>query len=208
VSHTSRVPIMSLSIRLLAPALALVASALIVFIPTTSAQGQQNIVQVASGNPQFSTLVRAVQAAGLADTLSGPGPFTVFAPTNDAFAKLPAGTLDSLLQNPDQLRAVLTYHVVSGKVMAADLSGRPTASSVQGSALNFTLNPARVNNANIVTADIQASNGVIHVIDTVLLPPAAGRSGDFGSMAVLALGGLGLVIAGSGYALRRQFVRA
>lgn len=184
---------------------AVVAAAALIGAPVASAQAQQNIVQVAAGNPQFSTLVRAVQAAGLADTLSGPGPFTVFAPTNDAFNKLPAGTVEGLLQNPAQLRAVLTYHVVPGRVTAADLPNNPTANSVQGAALNFSLNPPRVNGANIVQADIQASNGVIHVIDTVLLPPAAGRSGGLPPAALAAgLGVLGAIAGAGGLMLRRR----
>jgi uncharacterized surface protein with fasciclin (FAS1) repeats len=194
--------------RWAAPLLALTAGVMLVSAPVASAQGQQNIVQVAAGNPQFSTLVRAVQAAGLADTLSGPGPYTVFAPTNDAFNKLPAGTLDTLLQNPDQLRAVLTYHVVSGRVTSADLPNRPSATSVQGAALNFSLNPPRVNNANIVQPDVHASNGVIHAIDTVLLPPSAGRSGGVPPVAVAAaLGGVGLALGAGGLGLRRRMRR-
>jgi len=196
------------AVRWSAPLIAMAVGLTLFGAPMASAQGQQNIVQVAAGNPQFSTLVKAVQAAGLADTLSGPGPFTVFAPTNDAFNKLPAGTLDSLLQNPSQLRAVLTYHVVPGKVMAADLAGKPTAATVQGASLNFTLNPARVNGANITQADIQASNGVIHVIDTVLLPPTAGRSGGIGAVPAAAiLGGLGLILGVGGLGIRRRLGR-
>ena len=175
--------------------------------PSVGAQPQQNIVQLAQGNPQFSTLVRAVQASGLAETLSGPGPFTVFAPTNDAFNKLPAGTLDALLRDQQQLRAVLTYHAVSGRVTSADLPNRQSAMSVQGAPLTFSVNPPRVNNANIVQADVQASNGVIHAIDSVLLPPGASASAQMprtgeadqaatpitlalSALALLALGGL------------------
>ncbi len=136
------------------------------------------IVDIAAGNPDFSTLVAAVQAAGLAETLSGPGPFTVFAPTNAAFAALPAGTLDSLLlpENKEQLAKILTYHVVSGKVMAADLPAADAGvatSTVAGLDLSVRVEAdgtAKANEATITTADIEASNGVIHVIDTVLLP--------------------------------------
>ncbi len=103
MTTTTRTPVIHRAIRWFAPLLAIVAGTALLSVPIASAQPQQNIVQIAAGNPQFSTLVRAVQAAGLAETLSSPGPFTVFAPTNDAFGKLPAGTLDSLLQNPDQL---------------------------------------------------------------------------------------------------------
>ncbi|MFN0072525.1 MAG: fasciclin domain-containing protein [Chloroflexota bacterium] len=150
--------------------------------PFTAAPQQQapsqNVVQVAQADPRFSTLVRAVQVAGLVDTLSGPGTFTVLAPTNDAFNKLPAGTLDTLLANPAQLRTVLTYHVVQGQMTAGDLPNRPTATSVQGGELTLRTNPARINDANVVLADIQASNGVIHGIDSVLLPPGVQIGGQ------------------------------
>ncbi|MBA4337993.1 MAG: hypothetical protein C0421_04015 [Hyphomonas sp.] len=136
------------------------------------------VVDIAVGNPDFSTLVAAIQAAGLAETLSGPGPFTVFAPTNAAFAALPVGTLDSLLlpENKEQLAKILTYHVVSGKVMAADLPAADAAvatTTVAGLDLSVRVEAdgtAKANEATITTADIEASNGVIHVIDTVLLP--------------------------------------
>ncbi len=136
------------------------------------------IVDIAAGNPDFSTLVAAVQAAGLAETLSGPGPFTVFAPTNAAFAALPAGTVESLLlpENKDQLTKILTYHVVSGKVMAADLpaaDANVATATVAGLDLSVRVEAdgaAKANEATITSADIEASNGVIHVIDAVLLP--------------------------------------
>ncbi len=134
------------------------------------------IVDVAVGAPQFSTLVAAVQAAGLVDTLKGTGPFTVFAPTNEAFAKLPAGTVENLLkpENKAQLVAVLTYHVLPGKVMAADVAGaQVTPATVQGATLAVDGRAGvKVNTATVIAADIAASNGVIHGIDTVLLPPA------------------------------------
>lgn len=127
---------------------------------------------VAAGN--FKTLVAAVQAAGLVDTLKGPGPFTVFAPTDEAFAKLPAGTVDDLLkpENKDKLVAVLTYHVVPGKVMAADVAGKETkAKTVQGSEVTINgTNGVTVDGAKVIQADIVADNGVIHVIDAVILP--------------------------------------
>ena len=127
---------------------------------------------VAAGN--FKTLVAAVQAAGLVDTLKGPGPFTVFAPTDEAFAKLPAGTVDNLLkpENKDKLVAVLTYHVVPGKVMAADVAGKETkAKTVQGSEVTINgTNGVTVDGAKVIQADIVADNGVIHVIDAVILP--------------------------------------
>ncbi|MFK7830765.1 MAG: fasciclin domain-containing protein [Congregibacter sp.] len=134
------------------------------------------IVEVAAGNEAFSTLVAAVKAAGLVDVLSGEGPFTVFAPTNDAFAKLPAGTVETLLkpENKDQLVAVLTYHVVAGKVMAADVVKLSSATTVQGSAVSIEAGASgvQINDANVVMTDVAASNGVIHVIDTVILPGA------------------------------------
>ncbi|PMN91503.1 fasciclin domain-containing protein [Enterovibrio norvegicus] len=134
---------------------------------------KQNIVDIAAGNPDFSTLVAAVKAAGLVETLQGRGPFTVFAPTNEAFAKLPAGTVESLLQpeNKDQLVAILTYHVVPGKVMAKDVVDLTEATTAQGSIISIdTTNGVKVDNANVVATDIEASNGVIHVIDSVIIP--------------------------------------
>lgn len=134
---------------------------------------EQNVVEIAAGNPDFSTLVAAVQAAGLAETLSGPGPFTVFAPTNAAFAKLPAGTVENLLkpENKDQLVAILTYHVVPAKVLAADVGGLTEADTVNGKKLTIeTSNGVKINNATVTATDIVGSNGVIHVIDTVILP--------------------------------------
>lgn len=134
----------------------------------------QTVVEIAAGNPDFSTLVAAVQAAGLAETLSGEGPFTVFAPTNAAFAALPAGTVENLLkpENKDQLVAILTYHVVPGRVLAADVVGLDTATTVNGAAIDISANGGvKVNNANVTATDIQGSNGVIHVIDAVILPP-------------------------------------
>ena len=131
------------------------------------------IVDTAVGAGSFSTLVAAVQAAGLVDTLKGEGPFTVFAPTDEAFAALPAGTVEDLLkpENKDQLIAVLTYHVVPGKVMSTDLSEGLMAGTVQGQDVTITLaDGAKVDGATISTADIVASNGVIHVIDSVILP--------------------------------------
>ena len=146
----------------------------------------RNIVQNAVNSQDHTTLVAAVQAAGLVDTLSGPGPFTVFAPTNEAFNKLPAGTVNTLLrpENRDTLRSVLTYHVVAGRLTAADLvqriragGGRATLTTVQGQTLTATQNgnTVRVSDnrgdvANVTIADVLQSNGVIHVVDTVLQP--------------------------------------
>ena len=130
-----------------------------------------DIVDTAVAAGSFKTLVQAVQAAGLVDTLKGPGPFTVFAPTDEAFAKLPPGTLDALLKDKAKLQAVLTYHVVAGKVMAADVAGLKSAKTVQGQSLAInTAGGVKVGNANVVKTDIATSNGVIHVIDTVLIP--------------------------------------
>lgn len=133
----------------------------------------KDIVDIAAGAGTFETLVAAVTAADLVDTLKGDGPFTVFAPTDDAFAALPEGTVETLLlpENKDQLVAVLTYHVVAGKVMSTDLSDDMTATTVQGGEITIDLdNGVMVNDANVVTADIEAENGVIHVIDKVILP--------------------------------------
>ncbi|MDQ8153838.1 MAG: fasciclin domain-containing protein [Gemmatimonadota bacterium] len=134
------------------------------------------IVDVAVG-AGFNTLVAAVKAAGLADALSGTGPFTVFAPTDAAFAKLPAGTVEALLKDPVALAAILKYHVVSGKVTAADVikSNGGKTPTLNGAALDIQVKGGKVhvNGATVTSADVMASNGVIHVIDTVVLPPTA-----------------------------------
>lgn len=133
-----------------------------------------DVVDTAASNGSFKTLVAAVQAAGLAETLKGAGPFTVFAPTDEAFAALPAGTVDDLLkpENKDKLTKILTYHVVSGKVMSGDLKDGMKAATVEGADVTIDLdNGAMVNDAKVVTADVGADNGVIHVIDKVLMPP-------------------------------------
>ena len=132
-----------------------------------------DIVAIASGNEDFSTLVAAVAAAGLVETLQGEGPFTVFAPTNEAFAALPAGLVDKLLlpENKDLLVKILTYHVVSGAVLAADVTAGDVP-TVEGQSITITTDMGvKVNGANVVATDIVASNGVIHVIDAVILPP-------------------------------------
>jgi uncharacterized surface protein with fasciclin (FAS1) repeats len=165
---------------------ALAAIAALVTLPTlASAQKSthkekapmKNIVQVAVEAGSFNTLVTAVKAAGLAETLQGAGPFTVFAPTDAAFAKLPAGTVEALLADKQKLASILTYHVVGGKVMAADIAKThgATAVTVNGLPLDIVVRDGKVfvNGAQVVTADIPASNGVIHVIDAVLLPSAA-----------------------------------
>jgi uncharacterized surface protein with fasciclin (FAS1) repeats len=140
------------------------------------AQHTQNIVGTAVAAGSFTTLAKALEAADLVATLEGPGPFTVFAPTDAAFAKLPPGTLENLLkpENKAMLRRVLTYHVVPGKVLAADVVKMSSAKAVSGDTLLIAVNggTVMVDNARIVKTDVAASNGVIHVIDTVLLPPS------------------------------------
>jgi len=137
---------------------------------------QQDIVAIAADNESFSTLVAALKAGGLVETLQGDGPFTVFAPTDEAFAKLPAGTLDMLLkpENKDKLVSILTYHVVPGKVDSSQVVGLESAKTVEGSeiAIETKEGKVRVDNAMVVTVDINASNGIIHVIDTVIMPEA------------------------------------
>jgi uncharacterized surface protein with fasciclin (FAS1) repeats len=144
----------------------------------TAQQAPGDLVQVAAEAGSFSTLLKAVEAAGLADVLRGEGPFTVFAPTDEAFAKLPAGTLEALLADREQLVAVLTYHVVSGQVMAADVvgSGGGDPVSVQGETLRVRVRDGTVwvDGARVIAADVMASNGVIHVIDSVVLPGSNG----------------------------------
>jgi uncharacterized surface protein with fasciclin (FAS1) repeats len=135
---------------------------------------KKDIVDTAVGAKSFTTLVAAVKAAGLVETLKSKGPFTVFAPTDEAFAKLPEGTVESLLkpENKDKLVAVLTYHVVPGKVMAADVVKLKNAKTVQGGEVDIVVadGKVKVDNANVVKTDIECSNGVIHVIDAVILP--------------------------------------
>ena len=131
-----------------------------------------NIVQTAISAGSFKTLVAAVQAAGLTETLSGTGPFTVFAPTDEAFAKLPAGTVDALLKDKEKLASILTYHVVSGQVTAADAVKLTEAKTVNGQSFKIVAGKdgVMIDNANVVKTDIMTSNGVIHVIDSVILP--------------------------------------
>jgi len=139
---------------------------------------QKDIVDTAVAAGSFNTLVAAVKAADLVDTLKGDGPFTVFAPTDEAFAKLPEGTIESLLkpENKDKLAAILTYHVVSGKVKAKDVVKLSSATTVQGSDVSIMIKDGGVilnENSNVINTDIKTSNGVIHVIDTVILPPSS-----------------------------------
>ncbi len=148
---------------------AVAALAAVTFTPALAAQ--KDIVDTAIGAGQFNTLAAALKAAGLVDTLKGKGPFTVFAPTDEAFAKIPKADLDALLKDQARLTKVLTYHVVPGKVMAADVLKLKQARTVEGSAVSIdTSNGVMVDNARVIKTDIEASNGVIHVIDAVILP--------------------------------------
>jgi uncharacterized surface protein with fasciclin (FAS1) repeats len=129
-----------------------------------------NIVEIAVSTEGFSTLVAAVQAAGLVEALQSPGPFTVFAPTDAAFAKLPPGTIQTLVQNPPQLGRILKYHVVSGKLTQADLAQLGTVTSLEGAPISIDCSDAfEVKNSTVIAADIEADNGIIHVIDNVIL---------------------------------------
>ncbi len=157
---------------------AAVAAAAVVFAASAGparAQGK-DIVETAVAAGSFTTLAKALQAAGLVETLKGSGPFTVFAPTDEAFAKLPAGALEDLLkpENKAKLTAVLTYHVVPGKVMASQVTGMTSAKTVNGEPLGIAVKDGgvMVGGAKVVKTDVAASNGVIHVIDSVVLPPA------------------------------------
>ena len=156
------------------PGKAALAGALLALAVTASAETaapKADVVDTAVAAGNFKTLATALQAAGLVETLKGPGPFTVFAPTDEAFAKLPAGTVEALLKDKPRLVAVLTYHVVPGRVMAADVVKLTAAKTVEGGSLTIHADKGvTVDGAKVVKADIQASNGVIHVIDTVLIP--------------------------------------
>ena len=139
------------------------------------AAGTKDIVAIAMSDPQFSTLVTAIKAAGLVSTLQGPGPFTVFAPTNAAFAKIPAAKLKAVLADKALLTKILTYHVLPAKIPASvvvGMKGPANQKTVEGATVKVSPKPPMVNNAKIIKTDIMASNGIIHVIDTVLMPPA------------------------------------
>jgi uncharacterized surface protein with fasciclin (FAS1) repeats len=159
-------------LKFAAIALAIVALPMSASVKAETAE--KSIVEIAAGADDFSTLVAAAKAAGLVDVLSSKGPFTVFAPTNEAFAKLPKGTVESLLkpENKDKLVAILKYHVVPGKVMAKDVVKVDSAKTAQGSEVKITVEgkTVKVNNAKVIKTDLEASNGVIHVIDTVIIP--------------------------------------
>jgi uncharacterized surface protein with fasciclin (FAS1) repeats len=152
-----------------------IAGALAAMLAAATPAAAADIVETAVSNGSFKTLTAALQAAGLVETLKGNGPYTVFAPTDDAFKKLPAGTVENLLkpENKAQLQKVLTYHVVAGNVMSGDLKGKTTnAKTVEGSAVRVDAsgNTVKVDNATVTQADVKASNGVIHVIDSVIMP--------------------------------------
>ena len=151
---------------------ALVAAAMLVLpLAHAGGYGKKDIVDTAIGAGQFETLVTAVKEAGLVDVLKGEGPFTVFAPTDEAFAKIPAEQLTALLADPEALAKVLTYHVVPGKVMASDVVELDSAKTVEGSMVEISTDDGvTVDGASVVQTDIEASNGVIHVIDTVIMP--------------------------------------
>ncbi|MEW5931134.1 MAG: fasciclin domain-containing protein [Gemmatimonadota bacterium] len=165
---------MRIARSLVAAAFALLAAA----APSAArAQAAGDIVEVAQANGSFGTLLAAAEAAGLVETLKGAGPYTVFAPTDAAFRKLPAGAVDALLADRERLRAVLLYHVVPGQVTAAQVSGMSSATTVGGADVRVRAQGGSVmiGNARVTQADVAASNGVIHVIDTVLMPPMPSR---------------------------------
>ena len=163
---------MKLTAKMLALASVLFLAIATMGVPARAANGGKDIVETAVAAGSFTTLAKALEAAGLIDTLRGSGPFTVFAPTDEAFAKLPAGTVEALLHNPEQLKKILLYHVVAGKVQAKDVVKLRSAKTVEGSSARIAVRNGKVmiDNANIVQTDIMASNGVIHVIDTVIMP--------------------------------------
>ena len=209
--------------RRLATALALWVSLLMLTAPVLVVGAQtpsRDVVDTAVAAGQFTTLARALQAAGLVDTLKGAGPYTVFAPTDAAFNKLPAGTLDQLLANPQQLRAVLTYHVVPGRVTAAQVAQLQSATTVQGEAVRISASGGTVRlntSATVTQADVAASNGVIHVIDTVLLPPsmtqmprsgAGGGAGQPLPIGLISAAALLVGLVATGYLVRARAQRS
>ena len=157
-----------------ASSFALILSVLAAAIPASAGSAKKDIVDTAVAAGSFQTLATALQAAGLVDTLKGKGPYTVFAPTDEAFSKLPAGTVETLLkpENKEKLKSILLYHVVAGDVTAKQVMKRSSAKTVGGQSVTIAVNngTVMVNDAKVVKADVMASNGVIHVIDTVLLP--------------------------------------
>jgi uncharacterized surface protein with fasciclin (FAS1) repeats len=186
-------------------------------IPALAApvQQEQDIVDIAVADGRFTTLVTALQETGLVDTLKGEGPFTVFAPTDEAFAALPDGMLEDLLANPDQLTDILLYHVVPGKVMAADVVNLSSADTVLGQPVSISVSDGNVmvDNANVIITDIEGTNGVIHVIDAVIVPgaeemaapaalPATGGETSTTNSLVIALAAAGLLLVLGGFGLR------
>ncbi|MDX1638654.1 MAG: fasciclin domain-containing protein [Balneolaceae bacterium] len=154
---------------------------MLAFAPVKTVESD-TIANLAANTDDLSTLVMALEVAGLVETLNGEGPFTVFAPTNAAFDKLPEGTLESLLkpENKDQLTSILAYHVVSGKVESGSLENGMTATTVEGSDIQIMIgDDVKINDATVIQADIAASNGVVHLIDTVIMPPKKQTSADF-----------------------------
>ena len=168
--------VLNIAVSTLALALIIMAPAQLRATAQDAPTASENTIVDVAVNGGFDTLVAAVQAAGLVETLQGEGPFTVFAPTDEAFAKLPEGTLESLLkpENKDQLIAILTYHVVPGEVTSSQVVNLESAETVPGASLEISTSEegVMINNAKVVNADVEASNGVVHVIDTVLLPPS------------------------------------
>lgn len=201
---------------------ALGASLLAVVVPTRvvameAQPAPRDLADTIMAFGQFTTFARALQAAGLVDTLRSPGPYTLFAPTDAAFSKLPEGTLDALLQDPEVLRAVLSYHVTPGNVTAAQVIQVPSVRTVQGESVRITASSGlvRINDATVTQADILASNGMIHVIDTVLQPPsrprppALPRAGSGAPEPPLgAVAAVGVVLLVLGLTLRRGFPTA
>jgi uncharacterized surface protein with fasciclin (FAS1) repeats len=172
--------------------------------PAAAQTGQRDLVDTIRAEPQFSIFARAIESAGLVESLKGPGPFTVFVPTNEAFERLPPGTLDALLRDPESLRAVLTYHVAPDLVTAAQVVQAPSVTNTQGRQIrvNVTGDVVRMNNSLVLRQDVRATNGVIHVVDTVWIVAALGPGrlptagdADGGVLAMLAAG-LALILAG------------
>ena len=169
--HTHTETLMNAINSLLAASVIAIAAAPSALAGQSSAEPQMDIVDTAVGAGNFDTLVTAVQQAGLVETLKGEGPFTVFAPTDEAFAKIPADQLEALLADKEALAKVLTYHVVAGKVMAAEVVKLSAADTVEGQSVAIdTSDGVKVNDATVIATDIETSNGVIHVIDQVILP--------------------------------------
>jgi len=193
--------------------IALLAISAVPALAAPSNQAEMDIVDTAVANGSFTTLVTAIEAAGLVDTLKGEGPFTVFAPTDDAFAALPEGTIPALLEDIPTLTDILLYHVVPGKVMAADVVALSSADTVLGEPVTITVDGDKVmvNDAQVIITDVEASNGVIHVIDAVLIPPAEEPAElpetgvDSTANLILALFaiGVGLVMVGAAVRLLR-----